>query len=83
MIQHHLNAPPPKWRGIAHFQVDSSSFSGGHPQLHAPLFEFNPSLPLLNPPVASGSLQSPGDAYTKVSGHFIDDFLLNLHTQTH
>jgi hypothetical protein len=38
---------------------------------------------LLDPPPASSSLQPPGDALTEASGHFIDDFLLNLHTWTH
>ena len=73
----------------AHFQADASSlgatFSGGHPQLDAPgpSFDFNLSLPLVDPPAAFDSLQSPEDAHTKVSGRSLDDILLNLHTQTH
>ena len=51
-----------------HFQVDASSSLGGHPQLHAPLSRFNPSLPLLNPPAASGSLQLPGDSKDALEG---------------
>jgi len=41
---------PRKRRRITRFQADTSSSSSDHPQLRAPSFEFNPSLPLLNPP---------------------------------
>ena len=77
--------PPPKQHQIAHFQVDASSSrpSSGHPQLCAHSFEFNPSLPLLDPPAASNSHQLLEDVRTKVSSHFIDDVLRNLHAQTH
>ena len=63
----------------SHSHVDASD----HPQLHAPsLDEFNPSLPLLNPP-ASNLFQPQGDALTEASSVFIDNFLRNLLTQTH
>jgi hypothetical protein len=63
----------------SHSRVDASD----HPQLHAPsLDEFNPSLPLLDPP-ASDLFQPQGDALTEAPGLFIDDFLRNLHTRTH
>ena len=63
--------PPPKQRRIAHFQAgqeDASSSSSGHPppQLHPPPFEFNPSLPLLDPP----SAPAVGDAVTGAPGPF-------------
>ena len=48
----------------------------------APSFEFNLSLPFLDPPPALNSLQSPRDESDKVSGHFADDFLLSQ-AQTH
>jgi len=51
------------------------------PQVHAPSFEVNPSLPFLDP-VASDSSQSPGDSCTEVSGHFVDGVLL-LHTRAY
>jgi len=66
----------------SHSRVDASD----HPQFStpAPSFdEFNPSLPLLDPPPASNLLQPPEDALTEASGLFVDDFLLNLHTRTH
>jgi len=81
-IGQHESPPPPKQHRITHFQADASS-SSGHPQLDVPLFEFNPSLPSVDPPAASDPLQSPVDAHTEASGRFVDDFLLNLHTQTH
>jgi len=51
----------------------SSSSGSGDPQLHAPSFDFNPSLPFPDPQCA------------EVSDRFIDDVLLNLHlhTRTH
>ena len=55
-----------------HFQVDASSSSGGHPQLYAPLSGFNPSLPLLDPPAASGSLQSPEDSEDALEGDAVE-----------
>jgi len=71
----HKSLLPPKWRRIAQFQTDagSSSSGSGDPQLHAPSFDFNPSLPFPDPQCA------------EVSDHFIDDILLNrhLHTWTH
>jgi hypothetical protein len=64
----------------SHSRVNASD----HPQLHAPSFdEFNPSLPLLDPPPASNLLQLPEDALTKVSGLSVDDSLLDLYTRTH
>ncbi|KAF8502333.1 hypothetical protein F5888DRAFT_1800813 [Russula emetica] len=36
----------------SHSRADASSSSSDHPQLHAPSSEFNPSLPLLDPPPA-------------------------------
>jgi hypothetical protein len=69
----------------SHSRVDA----GDHPQfstpqLHAPSFnEFNPSLPLLDPPPASNLLQQPGDALTEVSGLFVNDVLLKFRTRTH
>ena len=68
-----------------HSRADSSS---DHPrlctpQLHAPSLEFNPSLPLLDPPPVSNSPQSPGDALTEASSLFVDNVLLNLHVRTH
>jgi hypothetical protein len=63
----------------SHSRVDASDH-----QLHAPSFdEFNPSLPLLDPPPAPDLLQPPGDALTEASGPFVRDFLLNLHTRKH
>src|SRR5260221_1917923 len=81
-IAQHESPPPPKRRHIPHFQADASS-SSGHPQLDAPPFEFNPSLPFVDPPAASDSPQSPGGAHTEATGRFVDGVLLNLHTQTH
>jgi hypothetical protein len=52
---------------------DAVFSSSDHPQLHIPSFEFNPSLPLLDPPPTSNLLQSPGDALTEASGLFVDD----------
>jgi hypothetical protein len=46
------------------------------------LFEFNPSLPLLDPPLAPSSLQPPGDTCTEASGCFVDNILLDRHAQT-
>src|SRR5712691_9180818 len=51
-IGQHESPPPPKRRHITDFQADVSS-SSGYPQLDAPSFEFNPSLPLVDPPAAS------------------------------
>ena len=69
----------------AHPRADASS-SSNHPQssipqLHAPLFESNPSP--LGSPQASNIPQSPGDARTEASGLFVDDVLLDLHARTH
>jgi len=50
---------------------------------HTDNISSNPSLPLLDPPLASNLLQPPEDALTEVSGLFLDDFLLDLHTRTH
>lgn len=38
---------------------------------------------MLDPPPTSNLLQQPGDALTEVSGLFVGDVLLNLHTWTH
>ncbi len=72
----------------SHSCADASSSSRNcpqfsTPQLHEPLFEFNPSLPLVDPPATPNLLQPPGDAHTEASGHFVDNVLLNLHAQTH
>ena len=72
-----------KWAIRAHIkaflakQRQENSSGNGDPPLHAPSFEFNPSLLLLNPPAAFDSLQSPEDAHTEASGHFVDDALLD------
>ena len=80
----HESFPPPKRRRIAHFQADGGgSSSSGHPELHAPSSEFNPSLPSLDPPAPSGLLQSPGDARSVPSHRFVDGVLLSLHARTH
>lgn len=65
-------------------QVHATPPPDGDPELPAPAFEFefNPSLPLLDPPAASEPLQSPEDVRTEASDH-VDDILLTLHTQTH
>lgn len=68
--------PPPKQHHIANFQADASSSSSGHPQLHAPSFDFDP-------PADLGLLQSPEDACTVLSHRFINKVLLDLHAQTH
>ena len=72
----------------SHSRADASSSSRNcprfsTPQLHKPLFEFNPSLPLVDLPATLNLLQLPGDACTEASGHFVDNVLLNLHAQTH
>ena len=74
----HESPLPPKWRHISHSQADASSSSSGHPQSHAHLFEFNPSLLFLDPQAAL-----PGNARTESSDHFVDDVLLNLHAWAH
>jgi hypothetical protein len=56
----------------SHSRADASSSSSDHPQLHAPSFEFNPSLP-----------SPPEDARTEASGLLVDDALLNLYARTH
>src|SRR6266852_1161721 len=70
----------------SHPRADTSSSSSEHPQssisqLHAPLFEFNPSLP--GSPQASNLPQSSEDARSEASGLLVDDVLLDLHAQTH
>jgi hypothetical protein len=70
-----------------HSHADASSSSSDHsrfstPQVHSSSFEFNPSLPLLDPPAASNLLQSPGDQRTEASGLFVDNVSLNLHART-
>ena len=93
-VQRHMEAPspaivqiesppPPKQRHVAHSQADASSSSSSHPRLHPQSFEFNPSLPSLDPAAASAVPQLPGDAPSKVSGSFVDRILLNLHAWTH
>jgi len=81
----HMKARLLEELGVTDFQADANSSSGGDPdpELHALSFEFNPSLPLLDPAAASDLLQSPGDARTEASGRFLDDVLLDLHTRTH
>jgi len=68
--------PPPKQRCIANFQADAGSSSSGHPQLHAPLFD-------LDLPADLGLLQSPEDACTVPSRHFINEVLLDLYARMH
>jgi len=68
--------PPPKQRHITNFQADAGSSSSGHPQSHAPLFDFDL-------PADLGLLQLPEDACTVLSHCFIDKVLLDLHAQTH
>ena len=68
---HHESLPPPKRHHITQFQADAGSSSSDDPQLHAPLSDFNPSLPF------------PDPQHTRASSRFVDDVLLNLHTQTH
>lgn len=65
----------------SHSLADAGSSSSGHipPRLHSPPFEFNPSLPLLDPPPALLA----GDALTKASGPFVDNVLLDLHARLH
>jgi len=75
--------PPPKQHHIAPLQADASSSSSGRPQFHAPSSKFNPSLPFFDPPAASTNLpQSPGYARSILSGQFINNVPLNLHTRT-
>ncbi len=64
-------------------QADATPPPGSDPELPAPSFKFNPSLPLLDPPAASELLQSPEGVRAELSGRFIIDVLLALHTQTH
>lgn len=71
----------------SHSRADASSSSSDRPQiptsqLNAPSFEFNPSLPLLDPPPASNSPQPPGDARGEASSRFADEVLL-FHARTH
>jgi len=66
----HESLPPPKQHHTAQFQTDASSSSSGDLQLHAPSFNFNPSLPFPDPQCA------------EVSDCFIDNVLLNLHLYT-
>ena len=85
-----LESPPPPKRcrinsPASHSRTDAGSSSSDHhpPQLHAPPFEFNPSLPLLDPSPASNLLQSPGDSLTEAPGPSVDNVPLDLHAQTH
>src|SRR5713226_686559 len=78
--------PPPKQHHTAHFQVGQESFiitPDKQKQSRIDNISSNPSLPLLNPPPALNLLQLPEDALTEASGLFLDNFLLDLHTQTH
>ena len=79
----HESLPPPKWHCITYFQADASPSSSGCPQLHAPLFDSDPPLPLLDPPADLDLPQLPGDAYTVPSHHFANDALLDLHAWAH
>ena len=82
-IVQHESLPPPKRHRIADFQADASPSSRGHPLLHAPLFDTNPPMPLLDPPADLDLLYSPGDERTVLSCHFADDILLDLHDRAH
>jgi hypothetical protein len=71
----------------SHSHADASASSSHHsqrptPQLHAPSFGFDPSLPLFDPPPASNLPRSPGDSRTEASGRFVDNVLLDLHART-
>ena len=68
--------PPPKRRRTANFQTDAGSSSSGHPQLHAPLFDFDL-------PADLGPLQSPEDGRTVPSHRVIGEVLLDFHARTH
>src|SRR5713226_6748170 len=89
--EHHIETcpespPPPKQHCITHFQVGQESFiiiPDKQKQSRTDNISSNPSLPLLDPPPVSNLLQLPEDALTEVSGLFLDDFLLDLHTQTY
>src|SRR5258707_14448318 len=62
---HPESPPPPKWRCTAHFQVGQESFiitPDKQKQSRTDNISSNPSLPLLNPPLASNLLQLPEDA---------------------
>jgi len=76
-MQHQSKScPPPKWHRIANFQADASSSSS------ASLSNLNPSLLFVDPPVALDPPQSPGYAHAILSGHSVNDILLNLHAWT-
>jgi hypothetical protein len=86
--QESLIIPPDKQKQSRTDNIPSTSRSrvdaGDHPQLHAPsIDEFNPSLPLPDPPPTPNLVQPPGDALTEASRPFIDDVLLKLHSRTH
>src|SRR5258708_20351958 len=83
---HPESPPPPKQRRTAHFQVGQEACimtTKKQKWSRTDNIFSNPSLPLLDPPHASNLLQPPEDALTEVSGLFLDDFLLDLHTWTH
>jgi len=69
----------------SHTRADASDRPQiSNPRLHAPSTdEFNPSLPLLDPPPASNLPQPPGDTLTEASDLYVDNVLLNLYTRTH
>jgi hypothetical protein len=48
--------------------------------MRSPSFEFNPSLPLLDPAPVSNILQSPGAVHTEASGLFVDNVCLHRTT---
>src|SRR5260221_4327929 len=78
--------PPPKWYCTAHFQVGQESFIITPDKQKWSCIDnisSNPSLPLLDPPPALNLFQLPEDALTEASGLFLDNFLLDLHTQKH
>ena len=79
----HESLPPPKWHCITYFQADASPSSSGCPQLHAPLFDSDPPLPLLDPPADLDLPQLPGDTHTVPSHRFANDALLDLHAWAH
>ena len=70
------SCPPSKWRHIADFQADASSSSS------APLSNLNPSLLFVDPLATSDPPQSPGYACAILSGHSVNNILLNLHAWT-
>src|SRR5260370_26708010 len=67
-IETHPELPPPKQCHTTHFQVGQESFiitPDKQKWSHTDNISSNPSLPLLDPPLASNLLQPPEDALTE------------------